>query len=147
MGLGTAARFGRHQRMSMAVWKYCDYSYLQHGYEGIHIRKCDEFQISGNELIGEAYYGIRVSGGRNFRDLDMSSIHNHVEDNDLQGLVIKSPDDYSDNHSDGSMFIGSVGKSQTAHYWLNKYSSRNRIQSRDDEVVIDEGIDNEIIRK
>ena len=64
--------------------------YLKDGYEGIHLRKCDDFQVIGNRIAGNAYYGIRLSGHRKFDDLDMSSIQNQVKDNDLDELQIKN---------------------------------------------------------
>ena len=89
--------------------------------------------------------GIRVSGGRKFGDLDMSSMGNQVKDNKLQGLVVKSPDNYSDNHIDGKMFSGFGGRSKMALYWLDKYTKRNALHLRKNESYIDKGKENNIV--
>jgi hypothetical protein len=60
----------------------------------------------------------------------------------MKDLVIKAPDMYSDNHVDGRMFTGSVGKSTTGHVWLNEYSGMNVVKIQADETVIDEGAGN-----
>ena len=112
---------------------------LKDGYEGIHVRKCDDFEVSGNTISGKAYYGIRVSGRRKPGEPDLSALNNLVEDNDMRGLDVKGPDEYSDNHADGRMFAGTQGKSATAHVWLNKFSKDNMIKVEADETVIDEG--------
>jgi hypothetical protein len=44
------------------------------------------------------------------------------------------------------MFTGSDGKSKTAHFWLNRYSSGNKIYLSKNEIYIDEGRDNEFIQ-
>jgi hypothetical protein len=117
---------------------------LQNGYEGIHVRKCDDFRIMGNKISGEAYYGIRLSGHRKFQDLDMSATQNLLENNDLSVLHIKEPDEYSNNNADGKKFAGSPSESNTAHVWLDKYSENNLIKIRMNEKVIDEGKENTI---
>jgi predicted transcriptional regulator len=117
---------------------------LQNGYEGIHVRKCDDFRIMGNKISGEAYYGIRLSGHRKFQDLDMSAMQNLLENNDLSDLHIKEPDEYSDNNADGKKFAGSPTESATAHVWLDKFSENNLIKIRLNEKVIDEGGENTI---
>lgn len=115
---------------------------LKDGYEGIHVRKCDDFDVTGNTISGEAYYGIRISGRRKSGKLDLKALNNTVEGNDMVDLRIREPDEYSDSHVDGRMFTGSEGKSTTAHVWLNAFSKDNVIKVRDDETVIDEGEDN-----
>jgi len=116
--------------------------HLNCGYVGIHIRKSDAFVIADNEISGEAYYGIMISGRRKSGDLDLKAYKNLVEDNDLNTMEIRSPDRYSDSHVDGRMFTGSEGKSATAHVWLNTYSKENDIKLKAGETVIDEGEDN-----
>jgi predicted transcriptional regulator len=116
--------------------------HLKNGYEGIRVRKCDEFQVTGNKVIGEAYYGVHVSGHKVFGDLDMSSIRNQFEENDLQELKIKEPDDYVLNHSDDKMF--SKSEPRTAHYWLSNYTKNNKVYLPEKISVIDEGENNNI---
>ena len=120
---------------------------LKDGYEGIHVRKCDEFEVANNTISGTAYYGIRVSGRRKPGEIDLSAINNLVEDNDMSGLEIKGPDEYSDNHADGRMFAGSPGESVTAHVWMSKFSKNNTVKVKNSNTVIDEGEENTIIRE
>jgi len=117
---------------------------LKNGYEGIHVRKCDDFEVADNKISGEAYYGIRISGRKRSRELDLKALNNKVEGNDMGDLRIRDPDEYSDSHVDGRMFTGSEGRSATAHMWLNAFSKDNVIEVRADETVIDEGEDNKI---
>jgi predicted transcriptional regulator len=117
---------------------------LRDGYEGIHVRKCDDFEVADNKISGEAYYGIRISGRRRSGELDLRALNNLVEGNDMGDLRIREPDEYSNNHVDGRMFAGTQGKSATAHVWLNKFSKDNMIKVKADETVIDEGEDNKI---
>jgi hypothetical protein len=118
--------------------------HLKDGYEGIHVRKCDYFDVSRNTIIGDAYYGIRVSGRRKSGEIDLRSLHNTIGGNDLRNLRIKENDGYSNNHANGRMFSVSPGSSPTAHVWLDKNSVNNVIILGRDESVIDEGADNEI---
>ena len=117
---------------------------LKEGYEGIHVRKCDDFEVADNKISGKAYYGIRVSGRRKPGEIDLSALNNLVEDNDMSGLDVKGPDEYSDNHADGRMFAGSPRGSATAHVWLDSNSGENVVKLRKGEKVIDEGEDNRI---
>jgi len=117
---------------------------LKDGYEGIHVRKCDDFEVADNKISGNAYYGIRISGRRRSGELDLRALDNLVEGNNMGELQIKGPNEYSDSHVDGRMFTGSEGKSKTAHVWLNAFSKDNVIKVRADETVIDEGEDNKI---
>jgi hypothetical protein len=118
---------------------------LKDGYEGIHVRKCDEFDVKGNVISGETYYGIRVSGRRRSGGVDLRAFNNIVESNDMSGLRIRSPDEYSNNHADGRMFKGSSGSSATANVWLDQHSVSSLIKLRKGETVIDEGEDNKKI--
>jgi len=124
-----------------------NFIYLSDGYEGIHLRKCDGFQVTGNRVSGKSYYGIRISGHGKFDDRDMSSIRNQVRNNDLDGLQIKETDEYVLNHSDGKMFARSLSdqQRQTAHFWLDRYTRNNEIYMRKDEQLLDEGENNEIV--
>lgn len=115
---------------------------LKDGYEGIHIRKSDDFDVSENTISGDAYYGIRISGRKRPGERDMRSLNNIVEENDMTDLRIREPDGYSNNHADGRMFAGSPGASASAHIWLGKHSKNNVIKPGKNETVIDEGEDN-----
>lgn len=117
---------------------------LKDGYEGIHVRKCDEFEVAGNTISGEAYFGIRISGRKKSGELDLRSLNNLVENNDMNELRIKEPDEYSNAHVDGKMFTGSPGESATAHIWLDNYTKGNVLKIMENETVIDEGKDNQI---
>lgn len=112
---------------------------LQEGSIGIHIRKSDFTEVINNKISGKAYYGLQVSGSKNREAIDLGANANKFEDNDMESLVIKEPDEYSDSHVDGRMFTGSEGKSSTAHVWLNNFSKDNVIRVKADETVIDEG--------
>lgn len=120
---------------------------LKDGYEGIHVRKCDDFEVAENSISGEAYYGIRISGRRRSGELDLSALNNLVEGNDMGKLRVRDADKYSDNHADGRMFSGSAGGSNTAHVWLDKFSKNNTVNVKIDETVIDEGEENIIIHE
>jgi hypothetical protein len=117
---------------------------LKDGYEGIHVRKCDDFEVAGNTISGDAYFGIRISGRKKSGELDLRALNNLVENNDMGDLRIREPDEYSNNHVDGRMFAGTQGKSATAHVWLDIFSKDNMIKVKADETVIDEGEDNKI---
>jgi hypothetical protein len=117
---------------------------LKDGYEGIHVRKCDEFEVANNTISGKAYYGIRTSGRRKPGEPDLSALNNLVEDNVMSGLDVKGPDEYSDNHADGRMFAGSPGRSATSHVWLGSNTRESVVKLRKGETVIDEGEENRI---
>jgi len=89
--------------------------HLKDGYEGIHVRKCDDFTVSNNVISGEAYYGIRISGRSGTRKSDLRALNNTVKGNDMKDLRIREPDKYSNNHADGRMFAESPEGSATAH--------------------------------
>jgi predicted transcriptional regulator len=120
---------------------------LKDGYEGIHVRKCDEFEVADNKISGEAYYGIRISGRKRSGELDLRSLSNMVEGNDMGELRIRKPDKYSENHADGRMFALSKGGSTTAHVWMGKFSKNNTVKVKTGETVIDEGEENTIIHE
>jgi predicted transcriptional regulator len=119
---------------------------LKTGYEGIHVRKCDEFNLIRNTISGEAYYGIRVSGRKKTGELDLRALNNKVVDNDMKELEIRNPDVYSDGNVDGEMFAGSGGKSATANAWFNTHTSDNVIDIKVNETLIDEGTNNTRVR-
>jgi len=117
---------------------------LNDGYEGIRVRKCDNFKVSNNTISGEAYYGIKISG-RKSRELDHRAMKNVLEDNDMDNLTIKKNDLYVYNHLDGKMF--SKREPRTAYYWLDQYTSENQVSLCENESIIDEGENNKIMRQ
>ena len=120
---------------------------LKEGYEGIHVRKCDDFEVADNKISGEAYYGIRISGRRKSGELDLRSLSNMVEGNDMGELRIRDPDEYSNAHADGRRFAGTPEGSATAHVWLGKFSKNNTVKVKTGETVINEGDDNTTIHE
>ena len=120
---------------------------LKDGFEGIHVRKCDDFEVADNTISGEAYYGIRISGRRRSGELELTALDNLVEGNDMVKLRVRDADEYSDNHADGRMFSGSTRGSNTAHVWLGKFSKNNTVKVKKTETVIDEGEENTIIHE
>jgi hypothetical protein len=119
--------------------------HLDDGSVGIVIRKNDDVEVYGNKISGRVYYGLHLWGSKGYSGFDLGSNGNSIHDNDLSGLVVKAPDEYSNGHVDGRMFTGSEGKSKTAHVWVNKYSSRNKVRIKESESFIDEGRDNVFI--
>lgn len=115
---------------------------LKNGYVGIHVRKCDDFEVADNSISGEAYYGVRISGRRRSGGLDLRALNNLVEGSDMDDLRIRDPDEYSTKHVDGRFYKDTQGKSATAHVWLDTYSKDNVIVVKADETVIDEGENN-----
>jgi len=118
--------------------------HLKNGYEGIHVRKCDDFMVAENTISGEAYYGIRISGRSGSREFDLRALKNMVEGNDMGDLRIRDPDEYGNNHADRRMFAESPGGSATAHVWLNANTNGNIIKVSSNETVMDQGEDNTI---
>ena len=118
--------------------------HLKHGYEGIHVRKCDNFEVSDNTISGEAYYGIRISGRSRSKEFDLRALNNKIQGNDVRDLRIRDPDQYSSNHADGRMFAETPGGAATAHVWLNVNTNGNMIKVSSNEMVIDQGEDNTI---
>jgi hypothetical protein len=117
---------------------------LDDGYESIHIRKCDDFEVTNNTISGKAYYGIRLSGRKTSGKIDLSAMSNMVRDNDMNRLAIKKSDKYTNNHADGRMFASSTDGAVTANLWLNSYTKNNSVKLRQGESIIDEGENNSI---
>ena len=120
---------------------------LRNGSVGVLIRKTDHTEVTENRISGKAYYGFHFWGSREREGINLESTDNIIEDNDMNNLVIKPPDEYSDNNVDGRMFTGTEGKSVTAHIWINKYSNSNEININSEESVLDEGKNNVITLK
>jgi parallel beta-helix repeat protein len=118
--------------------------HLKNGYEGIHVRKCDDFTVANNVISGEAYYGIRISGRSRSKQSDLRALNNTVKANDMKDLRIRDPDKYSNNHENGRMFATSPEGSATAHIWLNANTNGNTVKVSSDETVIDQGEDNKV---
>ncbi len=120
---------------------------LADGSIGVIIRRSDSTEVSNNRITGKAYYGLQMTGSEDRQSIDLNAKGNTFEDNDIEGLEIKEPNEYSDAHVDGRMFTGSGGKSTTAYVWLNRYSKSNLIRVKANETVIDEGEDNTVTSK
>jgi len=118
---------------------------LEDGSIGVIIRRSDFTEVSNNKISGKAYYGLQVTGSEDRQGIDLSAKENKYEFNDMEGLEIKEPDEYSDDHVDGRMFAGSGGKSETANVWLNNHSRGNVIKVKANETVIDDGEDNKVM--
>ena len=116
--------------------------HLEDGSVGIVIRKNDDTEVTNNKISGSVYYGFHLWGSVDREGFDLGSNNNSILNNDMTDLLIKAPDEYSDNHVDGRMFTGSEGKSKTAHIWLNKFSTRNKIEIEENEIKNKEIIDN-----
>ncbi|MES0324757.1 MAG: right-handed parallel beta-helix repeat-containing protein [Candidatus Bathyarchaeia archaeon] len=112
---------------------------LEDGYIGVQIRKSDSTIVKNNKVSGRVYYGLQISGSKNRGGIDLTSHGNIFKENDLEKLVIKEPDDYSDGNVNGYTFTGEEGKSRPAHVWLTPYASHNVIQLEAGQTIIDEG--------
>ena len=120
--------------------------HLDNGYVGIKIGRNDSIEVAGNVITGKTYYGIRVHAQGDPRDATIYADENTVQDNDMDKLMIKTPDDYSNSHVDGMIFSGSPGRSALAHIWLDKYSRNSMVKVKTSETVIDQGKNNTINR-
>jgi len=118
--------------------------HIKDGYEGIHVRKCDDFTVANNVISGEAYYGIRISGRSGSKEFDLRALNNMVKGNDMKDLRIRDPDKYSNNHANGRVFAESPEGSATAHVWLNVNTNGNMVKVSSNETVIDQGEDNKV---
>ena len=119
--------------------------HLDDGFVGIKMGRNDGIEVAGNTITGKAYYGIRVHAKGDPSDATMYADGNTIKDNDMDGLTIKPPDDYSNDHIDGVIFTGAEGRSQLAHVWLDQYSKNNAVNLKANETIIDEGENNTII--
>ena len=117
---------------------------LKEGSMGILIRKSDFTEVVDNKISGKAYYGLHVSGSESRGGIELGANENVFEANDMESLVIKEPDEYSDRHVDRRMFTGVGGKSVTAHVWLDSLTKGNVVEIRKGEKVVDEGQNNKI---
>ena len=66
--------------------------HIKDGYEGIHVRKCDDFTVSNNVISGEAYCGIRISGRSRTRQSDLRAINNTVKVNSNETIIDQGED-------------------------------------------------------
>jgi hypothetical protein len=114
--------------------------HLDNGYEGIRVRKCDNFDVRDNKISGETYYGIKLSGRQKLGKLDLYATNNVVDNNEMNNLTIKKPDLYVYNHSDSKMFTKL--EPRTAYYWLDQYAHKNQVIGSINQSVIDEGHNN-----
>jgi len=120
---------------------------LKEGHIGVQIRKSDSRIVKNNKFSGRVYQGLQISGSKDRGGIDLASHGNIFKENDLEKLVIKEPDEYSDGNVNGYTFTGEEGKSRPAHVWLNPYASHNIIQLEAGQTVIDEGNENKITKK
>ena len=121
--------------------------HLENGSIGIFTESCDGFEITDNTLTGKAYYGIGIFPGADKKRTELGAHGNIVEDNDMKGLELKNPDEYSKGLFDEKVYAGSKAGSATAHFWLNVNTKRNVVKVSSGETVVDEGEDNTIIRE
>ena len=119
---------------------------LEDGYIGVQIRKSDSTTVENNKISGKAYYGFQISGMKDRGGIDLASYGNIFKENDLEKLVIKESDNYSDSNVNGYTFTGAEGKSKPAHIWINPYTSQNVIHLEAGQTVIDEGKNTHITR-
>ncbi len=119
--------------------------HLENGFVGIKIGRNDNIEVAGNIITGKAYYGIRIHAQGDPRDVTIYADGNKVKDNNMDGLTIKDPDDYSNGHVNGMTFTGSQDRSATAHVWLDRYSRNSTVRVKASETVIDEGEDNKVL--
>ncbi len=118
--------------------------HLDDGFMGIKMGRDDGMEVAGNTITGKAYYGIRLHAQGDARDAKIYADGNTVKDNNMDGLTIKTPDEYCNSHVDGVIFTGSPGRSELAHVWLDSYSRYNSVSVKAGEKVIDEGEDNTV---
>ena len=120
--------------------------HLEDGSIGIYTESCDNSQINGNTLTGKAYYGIGILPGIDENRTEFGSFENVIEDNDMRDLKIKDPDKYSITLF-SEKYSHSKAGSTTAFVLLNKNTKANRIKVSSNEHILDEGINNKIIRQ
>jgi hypothetical protein len=122
--------------------------HLNAGYEGIHVRKCDDFEVTNNTILGDMYYGIRISGRRQSKTLDLRARSNVIKNNEMRDTHIRPSDAYTSAHQDGRMFPSQANKIVTAHVWLDQHTEANTIQlTTRTEIVIDEGKNTVILHR
>ena len=109
----------------------------------LQIRKNENTVVENNTFSGKVNYGMQISGSKSRQGIDLASRDNHIQQNDMDQLQIKKPDDYSNGNVNGYAFTGENGISKLAHIWLNPYSCNNTINIDSDHVIIDEGSENQ----
>jgi predicted transcriptional regulator len=119
--------------------------HLDNGFVGIKIGRNDSIEVEGNVITGKVYYGIVIHAKGDPKDATIYADENIVKDNDMDNLIIKTPDEYSNGHVDGMIFTGSLGRSALAHVWLDRYSRNSTVRVKTSETVIDNGEDNTVI--
>jgi len=120
--------------------------HLENGSIGIFTESCDHFEMANNTLTGKAYYGVGIFPVADPERTELGALENIIEDNDMGGLELKNPDEYSKGLFDERTYAGSKAGSTTAHIWLSNNTKGNVVKISSDETVIDEGEDNTIIR-
>lgn len=117
---------------------------IKNGLYGIQIRKSDNTIIRDNKIRGKVYYCLQVNGSKSRENIELGSNNNIFINNNIDDLIIKPSDKFSDNHVDGYIFYGQDGISETAHIWLNNYTKTNLIRIKPNNTYIDKGILNKI---
>ena len=121
--------------------------HLENGSIGIFTESCDNFEIANNTFTGKAYYGVGIFPVIDPQRTELGAHGNIVEDNDMGGLELKDPDEYSKGLFDEKVYAGSKAGSTTSNVWLNTNTKGNVVKVSSCETVIDEGKDNTIICK
>jgi len=119
--------------------------HLENGSIGIFTESCDNFEITNNTLTGKAYYGVGMFPAFDPQRTELGAHENIIEDNDMRGLELKDPDEYSKGMFDEKAYAGSKGGSIPAYVWLSTNTKDNMVKVSSGETVIDEGEDNTII--
>jgi len=119
--------------------------HLENGSIGIFTESCDNFEIANNTLTGKAYYGVGIFPAIDPQRTELGAHANIIEDNDMRGLELKAPDEYSKDLFDEKVYAGSKAGSTTAHVWLSTNTKGNVVKVSSGETVVDEGEDNTII--
>jgi len=118
--------------------------HLENGSIGIFTESCDNIEIANNTLTGKAYYGVGIFPVIDPQRTELGAHGNILEDNDMRGLELKDPDEYSKGLFDEKTYAGSKAGSVTAHIWFNNNTRDNMVKFISGETVVDEGEDNTI---
>ena len=118
---------------------------LNEGHVGILISGSDDFEVLENEISGSSYYGIQVSGKESLGAHEREAKGNLIRKNDFSELKLRDPDEYSNNHPDGTMFSTKSNETGMAHVWLNPFSQRNELLVHPNDIVLEEGRYNQIM--
>jgi predicted transcriptional regulator len=118
--------------------------HLEEGSVGILAESFETFDISENHFSGRAYYGVGVFPRTISSMPDLGASGNNLVGNDLAGVEIMEPDEYSGNLFGERTYAGTRGGSETSHLFLNVNTKENNAIVAPGETVIDEGKDNTV---